>query len=233
VTLDGRDRERLGEELDRLRRFIGSTQAIQAAPACPYPGMVPFTSADETRFFGRAPEVATITARLEAGASLIVVIGPSGCGKSSLLSAGVLPRLRASGWPVLEMRASAAATFDLDEAAARAPTGQRVLLMIDQFEEVFTWLAENRDEASPIASPAGLVENLFVAIGKARTDARCAVVLALRADFFGDLMGAPLWPVIPEQRVEIGSLAGDRLREAIRLPANLTTGGTALRRFYR
>lgn len=207
VILDGRDALRLQQELDRLARLLGQMPPPRTSVQCPYPGMVPFTRADENRFFGRASEVSAIASRIEAGASLVIVIGPSGSGKSSLLAAGLVPALASDRWSVHEMRPAAAVTHDLAGVLAEMPAGVRLLWLIDQFEEVFTSLS------------SGLREHFFAALQEARKDPRCALVLALRADFFGDLMGSPLWPLLPEQRVEIGPLAGDRLKEAIRWPA--------------
>lgn len=48
---------------------------------------------------------------------------------------------------------------------------------------------------------------------------RCVVVLALRADFYADLMTSVLWPVGPGERVEIAPLRGAALRETIVRPA--------------
>ncbi len=45
------------------------------------------------------------------------------------------------------------------------------------------------------------------------------MVLAVRADFYGDLMTSPLWPVSRGERVEITPLRGAALREAIVRPA--------------
>ncbi|MGW4843159.1 nSTAND1 domain-containing NTPase [Nocardia brasiliensis] len=62
----------------------------------PYPGLMPFETAQHRVFFGRTREAAEIAERLRAPAprstpSILVVLGPSGCGKSSLVRAGVIP----------------------------------------------------------------------------------------------------------------------------------------------
>src|SRR5262249_37862422 len=94
--------------------------------------------------------------------SLLYLSGASGVGKSSLLQANVLPKLRESGWLVIETRligdpidrlrvgllaadsrlakksAAELSLRDLLEKAAQPPVKKRdapVLLVIDQFEE--------------------------------------------------------------------------------------------------
>lgn len=63
------------------------------APACPYPGLRPFSERESRVFFGREGEIAAITGLLEAR-QLVVVHGASGCGKSSVVRAGVIPVFR-------------------------------------------------------------------------------------------------------------------------------------------
>lgn len=78
-----------------------------AAPtrgARPYPGLRAFAGADRWAFFGREDDARDLLGRIRvprrAGHALLVV-GPSGVGKSSLVAAGVLPALAATGWLVL------------------------------------------------------------------------------------------------------------------------------------
>ena len=46
-----------------------------------------------------------------------------------------------------------------------------------------------------------------------------AVALTVRADFYAELMGTPLWPQIKANRVDVGPLDEAGLREAIYRPA--------------
>ena len=62
-------------------------------PACPYPGMKPFT-AEWGYFYGRELESEEAVDRLRRH-PFLAIIGPSGSGKSSLLHAGILPALAA------------------------------------------------------------------------------------------------------------------------------------------
>ena len=83
----------------------------------------------------------------------------------------------------------------------------RVLLVVDQYEELFT-IAGAEQRAS---FEQGLL-HLLVA-----TD--FYLLLAARADFYSNLMASPLWPQIREHRLEITPPRGDALRDAIARPA--------------
>jgi hypothetical protein len=88
------------------------------APSCPYPGMQPFTAAEQERFYGRAAEIAQAVDHLRRH-RFLAVIGSSGSGKSSLLAAGILPELARSHyfggkpWDVRTMRPGAAPSTTL------------------------------------------------------------------------------------------------------------------------
>ncbi len=68
---------------------------VLPTPDCPYPGMVPFTEAQQDLFFGRDKEIGEAVDRLRQH-PFLAVVGPSGSGKSSLVYAGVIPALRRS-----------------------------------------------------------------------------------------------------------------------------------------
>ncbi len=201
--------------------------AMLPPPPCPYPGMVPFRAEDTRFFYGREGEIQQMLDHLRHQ-RLLLVIGPSGSGKSSLIAAGLLPRLEKSTyfapgfWLVRTMRpldhplAALAACLegDISEPEQAVTTlltvhapAQRLLLVIDQFEEAFS-LADKAER-----------QQLMTALQILRRNPQCALVIALRADFYPDLMNCELWPVDPGQRLEVAVLRGDALRQAIRQPA--------------
>ncbi|MCB1807550.1 MAG: hypothetical protein KDJ99_21085, partial [Candidatus Competibacteraceae bacterium] len=90
---------------------------------------------------------------------------------------------------------------------ARHAPAQQVLLLIDQFEEVFT------------QADRGQQQRFINAINVLRTLESCSLLLTMRADFYPDLMISELWPVDASQRVEITPLRGEALRAAIEKPA--------------
>jgi conflict system STAND superfamily ATPase len=83
----------------------------------PYPGLRPFDVTEAAIFFGRGhDETDALIARLrDPNQRFLAVVGASGSGKSSLVSAGLLPRLRQGAiegsrhWCVLTLTPAAAA----------------------------------------------------------------------------------------------------------------------------
>nr|WP_225615467.1 trypsin-like peptidase domain-containing protein [Streptomyces caniscabiei] len=72
-------------------------------PRCPFKGLSAFTEDDAGFFHGRDSEIDRLYTAV-GRRPVTLVAGPSGCGKSSLVRAGVLPRLRAEGMSVTELR---------------------------------------------------------------------------------------------------------------------------------
>jgi len=231
VRLDCTVRSRWETEAARLREVLQRAAPPAEQLPCPYPGLIAFGAEDAGLFFGRDPESDDISRRIRQH-NFLLVVGPSGSGKSSLVSAGVLPRLTAIGtdhWLVRTLRPDARAFESLtgmlggtrasavsseehlrglvDALLRTAPGAERLLLFIDQAEAIFV-LPSKEDRVRYLA----LLDRL-------RRVSRCAVVLAMRADFFADLMTSVLWPVSRGERVEIAPLSGAALREAIIRPA--------------
>ena len=211
--------------LDRICQAIGVTPvASSAPPPCPYPGMRPFKDTDRDIFFGREEVVGDVLTMLRRD-RFAAVIGPSGSGKSSLVAAGVIPRARLAGidesGPVLieTVRPTASPLVVLQQACARLSDGQlwakdaevqrhaKRLLVIDQFEELFT-----NDPAEITAFTAEL-ERLH------DEEPDLYLIISLRADFYGSVMSSSVWPLVARNRVELSPLSGAGLREAICGPA--------------
>ncbi len=105
---------------------------------CPFPGLMAFQIEDRRFFFGRETEAAMLAALLAEG-NFLAVVGPSGCGKSSLVMAGLVAILR-QRQPDLQIaycRPGDDPQAQL-EAALRDTPRPPHLLVIDQFEELFT-----------------------------------------------------------------------------------------------
>src|SRR6266511_5259954 len=84
---------------------------------------------------------------------------------------------------------------------------QRLLLVIDQFEELF--VQANREQQA----------RFIAALRAIRMAKNCTIIILLRADFYPELLSSELWPVAPGQRIEIAPLRGESLRQAIEQPA--------------
>jgi WD40 repeat protein len=230
VSLDFTDLARWEPEVARLRELLHTAAPAAEQISCPYPGMRPFAEHEASRFFGRDQEIDELVGRLDGGEREIYVIGPSGSGKSSLVHAGLLHVLDAGSsrlarsFVVRTMRpgerpsdrlakllegdlATPAVTFE--GLVARHPCVERVLVFIDQLEELFT-LAD-----------AGERQRFIVTLRRLRAETRCYLLLALRADFFGALMDSELWPDVAGRisRLEVTPLRGPALAQAITAPA--------------
>ena len=121
----------------------------------PYKGLRAFGESDSPDFFGRDALVDRLLTSLREGTRLITLVGPSGSGKSSVVAAGLVPRLRSGAvdgsdrWliatmiagtdPSAEMEALIAGTAD---RTGDAPVERRVLLIVDQFEQLFVTIDE-------------------------------------------------------------------------------------------
>ncbi len=243
---DPDERERVIEKLSNL--FQRPIPAAPPRPVCPYPGMRAFTLDDGFPFFGRDRECEELLQHLRQS-RFLTVIGGSGSGKSSLVFAGLVPRLRKTNlfgpgkWIVRSMRpgerplvelARALGADPADPAAAVAhaleadPEAKRLLLVVDQFEEVF---AVSQGKPEPVAHGSlGVLggeatpdqsnsEQLCQALVGLMNLESVAVALTVRADFYAELMGTPLWPQIKANRVDVGPLDEAGLRDAIYRPA--------------
>ncbi|MCX6032488.1 MAG: CHAT domain-containing protein [Chloroflexi bacterium] len=200
---------------------------VLPTPDCPYPGMAPFTEAQKDLFFGRDKEIEDAVERLRQH-PFLAVVGPSGSGKSSLINAGVIPALRTSrrfgpgAWTIHTMRPSDSRTPEGKAAPRQALTrllggtvdelasqtfDHRTLLLVDQFEELFT-LAE-----------AGEAQAFLDALQALMGRPNLYLLLTVRADFYPDLMACSLWQPIRANRLEVTPLGDDELWAAIVEPA--------------
>jgi WD40 repeat protein len=203
----------------------GSNGAHSAGGRAPYVGLGMFAPEDRDRFFGRERLTARLVDRL-ARQRLVAVVGASGAGKSSLLRAGLLPAVRAKRWstllvtpgehPMRECAGRLAVSFDepgglglaIRRAMAKQPAGTEFLLVVDQFEEIFTLCTDPAERES------------FVAELLSAADSACRVVLGIRADFYGHCaQHRELADALDDAQVLVGPMSTDELREAITQPA--------------
>ena len=222
-----------GRSLQELERSIlehdPSLDAVPARPelgeTCPFKGLAFFDRADAEYFCGREHLVSDLLARL-VQSTLVGILGPSGIGKSSLMRAGVLPALSAgvlpgsAGWRQLLIRPGERPCAELRRALGDFPRvrrcgqlspGERIVVAIDQFEELFT-LCDSEAER------AGFIEDLVAVAGDA--EQRALVVVALRADFYGRLASYPRFAeLLSASHVLVGPMDRDELARAIEQPA--------------
>ncbi|WHT16731.1 NACHT domain-containing protein [Crossiella sp. CA-258035] len=201
----------------------------------PYVGLAAFGTADADRFFGREELLAELTERV-AGHRCVVLTGPSGSGKSSLLRAGLLHQAKGSPTllltpgprPVQELAVRLAdfaglGAVELARALAEpealhltvlqalADREGDLLLVVDQFEEVFTLRAD----------PAERDRFLELLLTAARAvNSRVRIVLGVRADFYAHCAALPgLVEVLRTAQVLLGPMSTEQLRAVITQPA--------------
>ncbi|MFD9791518.1 helix-turn-helix domain-containing protein [Streptomyces sp. NPDC059070] len=211
----------LAERAVRRETAAARTDAEPDAPT-PYRGLTRYEPGDSALFFGRGALTDQLVA-LVARERVSVVVGPSGSGKSSLLRAGLLPRLQRPG-PTGEpgfaaLRICTPGPRPATEheklftpAASLRPAdgvAQDTLLVIDQFEEVFT-LCQDAD---------GRDAFLGRILDARSPGSRLRVVLGVRADFYTHCLQHPgLATVLRDAHLPVGPMAPDELREAITKP---------------
>lgn len=201
----------------------------------PYPGLRSFTEADAQFFFGRETEVETAWKKLRR-LHLMALIGPSGAGKSSLIRAGVIPA-RPEGWGFVVAAPGSRPFTALAQALATELAGdpdvvseliqmedqdlavaavsrwrnqhQEALLVLDQFEELFTL---NHLEVQKRFSRL---------VGRLVIEADVRVLVSLRDDFLLHCHDhEPLEPIFSEL-MPLSLPVGDALRRAVVQPALL------------
>jgi len=222
----------------RPRQAAGETLvSMELASANPYKGLAAFLEADAPDFHGRDALTGELLDHL-ATSRLLVVTGPSGSGKSSVVRAGVLPRLREQGVLVAAIVPGTHPLDELETALLRIavePLGslleqltadarglgrviKRVLpdddselvLVIDQFEELFTLTPPERRDAFLAALSYALVDDR----------SRLRVVATLRADFYDRPLQHPaISEMVRENTVAVSPLSGEELNAAITRPA--------------
>ena len=170
---------------------------------CPYRGLPAFESDDRLFFFGREAVVNEILARIVPG-GLLAVVGASGSGKSSVLRAGVLAAVQSGEVANL---VDASLLTPGSEPVLEVPDDVDRLVIVDQFEELFTVCGDEDRRA-------GFIDELL--------RLRCAVVIGLRADFYGRLSGHnELMRAVADNQIPLGAMTPSELERAISAPARL------------
>ncbi|MFE7600875.1 hypothetical protein [Streptomyces sp. NPDC057494] len=204
---------------------------------CPYPGLQPYRAEDSAHFFGREPLTARLMELVDdlPDGGQVVLVGASGAGKSSLLRAGLLAgreartavpapalllpapgphpmRTLAEAWARATGRDSDEVRAELERGSFPAPRHQRPacgLLMVDQFEEIFTRCDAPEERAAFVS--------LLTGSGGGR---RPRVVLGLRADHYGSCLEYPgLERALARAQLTVPPLREAELRATVEGPA--------------
>ncbi len=233
-ALDARLEERYASARALARALEEVTLRLPGVEAKrPYPGLASFTEEQAEYFFGRELETEAVWKKLERP-RLLALIGPSGAGKSSFLRAGLLPSLP-PGWravvispgkrPFRALAHALAPAFAGDAGAIQellrfdeADTAvslvarwrrrhEQAIVIVDQFEELFTLCAEE-------------VQAAFAdLLGRLVLEADTHVAVSLRDDFLVHCAAhEALRPAFADLTV-LGPLSEGALRRALVQPA--------------
>ncbi|MBP7963676.1 MAG: TIR domain-containing protein [Caldilineaceae bacterium] len=110
-------------------------------------------------------------------------------------------------------------------ATQSPPSPRRLLVIVDQYEELFTTAptsdapkdpTDGEEAADPKTTEIALFQQDLLRLA-AHPD--CYVIATVRADFYADLMASALWPQIQAHRMEVPPMSPANLRQAIMQPA--------------
>ena len=198
------ENKRLGEALTdyvhRLERQ--ATRAKEDSRAGnPYKALLEFDIQDAALFYGRSTAIRELLAHMERD-QLTVLHAGSGTGKTSLLKAGIMSRLLADGHVPLYLRPyqtpvhlalkqsllinledtpdlAGISMHDFLRRATRLISGRQFVVIIDQFEELFT--VQNEDSRNDF------IDQLSTCLDDDLLPVRW--IIALRDEWFGQLGG--------------------------------------------
>jgi WD40 repeat protein len=171
---------------------------LRLTDECPYRGLSTFTEQDSAVFFGREQAIRELLKKLRANPQFLAVFGPSGSGKSSLVRAGLIPRLheenrpQGKDWGVIVTRPADNPSKQLSDQGldvgpggllggvrrwlTQHPDKQRLLLVIDQFEELF------------VTCPEAQRSRFFKQVTQLRNEPRATVIIVMRNDFYSQFV---------------------------------------------
>ena len=224
----------------------------------PFPGLRSFEVDEAHLFFGRDQQVLDLLERL-ARSRFVAVLGLSGSGKSSLVKAGLIPALQRGRllepglrWRHAIVRPGAAPFGNLAAALEcsasdlrassqglisqmrrRLPDGEGLLLVIDQFEELFRYKdrssassGRTAEQTAKASEALAFVELLRAAV---RDTLPIYVVITMRTDYLGDCAEFPEFPeILNESQYLVPRLTREQRRLAIEGPLGLTKVDSAL-----
>lgn len=182
---------------------------IFPSEVCPYLGLESFTAESTQFFFGREVLTKKLLDILRRGSRLLALFGPSGSGKSSVVRAGVLPALRngllpgSNTWiqitirpaddPFEQLKATGFNLIDTNSFLEAHANAERIVLFIDQFEELFT------------LCPSALRDRFVQDIENALRNSRLMLIISMRDEFYS-AFNAKAAPLAQSEDLKIGNV---------------------------
>jgi len=203
---------------------------------CPYKGLEYFDfnpeeaeNAEDPKYFYGRTELTKELREKVCSSNFLAVLGASGSGKSSVVRAGLLYQLYldekipgSDRWkiykpftpgehPLRSLEQVVGVKADQLEPLINAAAADRVVLVVDQFEEAFTLCRDDAERQQFFACLMSAVK---------RVGNKLCLVLAMRSDFQGKCDEYPeLATKIDQNLVRVMSMSQKELREAITKPA--------------
>jgi WD40 repeat protein len=192
---------------------------------CPFKGLQSFDfekNPDDPLYFKGRTELTNELVEKVQGANFLAVLGASGNGKSSVVRAGLLYQLRQTQcWKIRPVITPTSQPLSALGSVIGMPAAQltdfidraqaeRVVLVIDQFEEIFTVCKNDAEREQFLATLLAEV---------ARADNKFCLVVVIRADFFDKYsQHVDLAKQIQDHQVIVTPMNAVELEEAIVAP---------------
>ncbi|NNF58087.1 MAG: NACHT domain-containing protein [Rhodothermaceae bacterium] len=196
----------------------------------PWRGLESYDEEHAELFFGREDVIEELEAYVREH-PLTVVLGASGTGKSSVVKAGLVPKLKrdvATAWHVLPVvRPGATPLQAIEQAVAELGTeggveeqiaawclahpSERLVLVLDQFEELITMTRAGKERDAVL----GLLRRLVEAHPE-----QVRLILTLRSDFEPQFDRSVLETHWKRARYVVPPMTQDEVREVIEQPAS-------------
>ena len=156
----------------------------------PFPGLRPYNPDESGLFFGRENESMEVIRKLLEN-RFVAVTGASGSGKSSLIQCGVLSGINGmssdspSGWTTVTFRPGSDSVRNLSESVKdrHGKEGDKLLIIVDQFEDIFRIKNSGEREKSDIEKKA-----LFTFLSDVVADSgkNVYVLIGMRSDLISE-----------------------------------------------
>lgn len=200
----------------RLLDYVeGSGLLSEQEVSCPYVGLAPFDRSTQREFFGRTEIISKLVSAIHDGKNVLLA-GQSGSGKSSVMRAGIAANSALAEWRVIgpyepghQLSATIAVIQEALGRSATAGNPARTILLLDQFEEIFTI-------CDALAEREAFGRQLKAIVAHHRLQ----VVVGIRSDYLDAVLRLPEYTWLGAAQLEtVAYLDPAALRLAILEPA--------------